>query len=213
MILNWFRRLCGVTPRKIVFKNKEFKKYLADVASCSTFRTTHQYVQHGNTSVLLHSIAVAYYSYYLSWYFHLNLSLIHIFPLFYTILDNLYQLFLYCFSVFSGETVFFYSFLYKGINCPKLYTYWSILSHRKRFCNLKSKRRKPLVNNRFKANCRFFAHFCSKKAAVSNWSIGLIGLYKSLLTLNLPAIGILKAPPKVYPWWRACLNDRSSHTE
>ena len=72
MILNWFRRLCGVTPRKIVFKNKEFKKYLADVASCSTFRTTHQYVQHGNTSVLLHSIAVAYYSYYLSWYFHLN---------------------------------------------------------------------------------------------------------------------------------------------
>ena len=26
MILNWFRRLCGVTPRKIVFKNKEFKK-------------------------------------------------------------------------------------------------------------------------------------------------------------------------------------------
>lgn len=70
--MNWFRRLCGVTPRKIVFKNKEFKKYLADVASCSTFRTTHQYVQHGNTSVLLHSIAVAYYSYYLSWYFHLN---------------------------------------------------------------------------------------------------------------------------------------------
>ena len=42
------------------------------MASCSTFRTTHQYVQHGNTSVLLHSIAVAYYSYYLSWYFHLN---------------------------------------------------------------------------------------------------------------------------------------------
>ena len=33
---------------------------------------THQYIQHGNTSVLLHSIAVAYYSYYLSWYFHLN---------------------------------------------------------------------------------------------------------------------------------------------
>lgn len=72
MILNWFRRLCGVTPGKIVFKDSEFKAYLKDVASRSAFCTTHQYVQHGNTSVLLHSIAVAYYSYYLSWYFHLN---------------------------------------------------------------------------------------------------------------------------------------------
>lgn len=72
IILNWFRRLCGVTPRKIVCKNKEFKAYLEDVASCSSFCTTSQFVQHGNTSVLLHSIAVAYYSYYLSWYFHIK---------------------------------------------------------------------------------------------------------------------------------------------
>ena len=59
MILNWFRHtFAGLLPGKLCSKNKEFKKYLADVASCSTFRTTHQYVQHGNTSVLLHSIAV-----------------------------------------------------------------------------------------------------------------------------------------------------------
>ncbi len=49
-------------------KNKEiedllFKSYLEEVIKKKKYLKMHRYVQHGNTSCLLHSIAVSYYSY------------------------------------------------------------------------------------------------------------------------------------------------------
>ncbi len=47
-------------------KENLFLKISADTAAHSRLRKTAEFIQHGNTSCLLHSIAVAYYSYRLS---------------------------------------------------------------------------------------------------------------------------------------------------
>jgi len=58
-------------------KNKEvedlvFKTYLEEVMKKKKFLKMNRYIQHGNTSCLLHSIAVSYYSYRLCKFLHLN---------------------------------------------------------------------------------------------------------------------------------------------
>ena len=59
-------------------KNKEvedlvFKSYLSDVMQKKKFLKMNRYIQHGNTTCLLHSIAVSYYSYRLSKFLRLNI--------------------------------------------------------------------------------------------------------------------------------------------
>lgn len=49
-----------------------FKSYLEEIMHKKKFLKMHRYIQHGNTSCLLHSIAVAYYSYRLSKFLRLN---------------------------------------------------------------------------------------------------------------------------------------------
>ncbi len=49
-----------------------FKTYLSEVILKKKYLKMNRYIQHGNTSCLLHSIAVAYYSYRLSKFFHIN---------------------------------------------------------------------------------------------------------------------------------------------
>lgn len=49
-----------------------FKSYLEEIIHKKKFLKMHRYIQHGNTSCLLHSIAVAYYSYRLSKFLRLN---------------------------------------------------------------------------------------------------------------------------------------------
>ncbi len=58
-------------------KNKEvedlvFKSYLEEIMQKKKFLKMNRYIQHGNTSCLLHSIAVAYYSYRLCKIFKLK---------------------------------------------------------------------------------------------------------------------------------------------
>lgn len=59
-------------------KNKEvedliFKSYLEEVMQVKKFLKMNRYIQHGNTSCLLHSIAVSYYSYRVSKLLRLNI--------------------------------------------------------------------------------------------------------------------------------------------
>ena len=70
--LSLLQRLWRTTPQRLQAKKQEFQTYLTDVADRSAFCSTHQFVQHGNTSVLLHSIAVAYYSYHIAWHLRLR---------------------------------------------------------------------------------------------------------------------------------------------
>ncbi len=46
--------------------NNEFIVCLTDILETSKLNTTNEYIQHGDTSVLIHSVAVAYYSYRLA---------------------------------------------------------------------------------------------------------------------------------------------------
>ena len=50
-------------------KDKEefFKQELEKICKNSRFLQSHRYMQHGETSVLRHSVSVAYVSYYLAW--------------------------------------------------------------------------------------------------------------------------------------------------
>lgn len=50
-----------------------FKSYLSDVLKKKKYLKMNRYIQHGNTTCLLHSIAVAYYSYRLCKILHLNI--------------------------------------------------------------------------------------------------------------------------------------------
>ena len=59
-------------------KNKEvenlvFKSYLLEVMKKKKFLKMNRYIQHGNTTCLLHSIAVSYYSYRLCKFLKLNI--------------------------------------------------------------------------------------------------------------------------------------------
>ena len=47
-----------------------FLKELEKLCRNSRMLESHQYMQHGTTSVFRHSVAVAYYSYYLAWKIH-----------------------------------------------------------------------------------------------------------------------------------------------
>lgn len=49
-----------------------FNKCIKDLCKNTNFLTMDQFIQHGNTSCLWHSIAVAYYSYCFFKYFHIN---------------------------------------------------------------------------------------------------------------------------------------------
>ena len=58
-----------------MLKNKEvenlvFKTYLEEIMQKKKFLKMNRYLQHGNTTCLLHSIAVSYYSYRLCKFFH-----------------------------------------------------------------------------------------------------------------------------------------------
>ncbi len=50
-----------------------FKSYLEEVMKKKKFLKMNRYIQHGNTSCLLHSIAVSYYSYRLAKFLRLNI--------------------------------------------------------------------------------------------------------------------------------------------
>lgn len=50
-----------------------FKSYLEEVMQVKKFLKMNRYIQHGNTSCLLHSIAVSYYSYRLAKFLRLNI--------------------------------------------------------------------------------------------------------------------------------------------
>ena len=52
-----------------------FKSYLEEVMKKKKFLKMNRYIQHGNTSCLLHSIAVSYYSYRLAKFLRLNILL------------------------------------------------------------------------------------------------------------------------------------------
>ena len=49
-----------------------FNKCIKDLCKNTNFLSMDQFIQHGNTSCLWHSIAVAYYSYCFFKYFHIN---------------------------------------------------------------------------------------------------------------------------------------------
>lgn len=50
-----------------------FKSYLEEVMRVKKFLKMNRYIQHGNTTCLLHSIAVSYYSFRLAKFLHLNI--------------------------------------------------------------------------------------------------------------------------------------------
>jgi len=50
-----------------------FKSYLEEVMQVKKFLKMNRYIQHGNTTCLLHSIAVSYYSYRLAKFLRLNI--------------------------------------------------------------------------------------------------------------------------------------------
>lgn len=50
-----------------------FKSYLEEVMQVKKFLKMNRYIQHGNTTCLLHSIAVSYYSYRISKFLRLNI--------------------------------------------------------------------------------------------------------------------------------------------
>ena len=48
------------------YRHERFREILADTCEKSRFAESKKFIQHGNTSVYQHSIAVAYYSYWLA---------------------------------------------------------------------------------------------------------------------------------------------------